>query len=293
MHPLHIVDVFAERRYSGNQLAVVLEQEALSGAQRQSIAQEMNFSETTFVTTRPEAGGAYRVAIFTPAEELPFAGHPTLGTAWVIREHVAKDRPRQVRLHLGVGEVPVAFETGPAGNELAWLTAPRIDLGPTCEPQRVLPSLGLTPGDLDPKGPVQQLSVGFSVLIVPVRSLAALTRIRPDPEAFARLRSEGLSPYLYVFCGQAHHSGNDLCARFFFEAQGVREDPATGSATACLGAYLLRHRYYGKADLSLRIEQGYEINRPSLLMLRATESGGASTIQVGGRVIPVAQGRLV
>ena len=133
-HPFHIVDVFAETRYAGNPLAVVLDAGDLHPPEMQRIAAEMNYSETTFVLSRTPRDGGYGVRIFTPVQELPFAGHPTLGTAWVLRHEVARGTPTQLLLDLGVGRIPVTFET--SDGEIAWLTAPPVELGPTCAPDR-------------------------------------------------------------------------------------------------------------------------------------------------------------
>ena len=125
------------------------------------------------------------------------------------------------------------------------------------------------------------------------RSLDALRRSRLDLETFAPLAAEGFPPLVYLFCRQTYDSANDLCARFFFDAHGVREDPATGNGAAFLGAYLLEHRLFPDSDLDLRIEQGYEIRRPSLVMLRARMVGSSREVSVGGRIIPTVQGELL
>lgn len=292
-NPLHIVDVFAEAPYGGNQLAVVLDAGDMSSDQMQKIALEMNYSETTFVTSDHEIKGGYPVRIFTPTLELPFAGHPTLGTAWVIRRHLAEGVPEALRLNLGVGQVPVRFEEDAEGKELTWLSAPPIELGSTFAAEQVAAALRLTPDDIDDRAPVQRVSAGISVTIVPLRGLDALRRSGLDLEAFAPLGPEGSLPVVYLFCPEARSDKNDLSARLFFDANGVREDPATGSATACLGSYLLEHEYFPGPEISLRIEQGYDINRPSLLLLRAREVDGLRKILVGGHVIPTASGQLL
>ena len=140
---------------------------------------------------------------------------------------------------------------------------------------------------------MQELSAGTSAIIVPLRSLEALQRSWLDLAAFAPLAAEGFPPLVYLFCTETHHPENDLCARFFFEAHGVREDPATGNGASFLGAYLLEHRFFPGSDLSLRIEQGYAIRRPSLVMLRARMVGRSREVSVGGYVIPIVQGELL
>lgn len=292
-HRLFIVDVFAERLYAGNPLAVVLGADDLSDTTMQRIAAETNFSETTFVASAPEAEGGYRVRIFTPVRELAFAGHPILGTAWVIRHHVLPEISKPVRLHLAVGQVPVTFEPSAEASEVAWFRAPPVLLGATCARERIATALGVSPEDIADKTPVQQASAGMSAIIVPMRNQDALRRSRLDLSAFAPLASEGFPPLVYLYCTETHHPSNNLRARFFFEAHGVREDPATGSGAAFLGAYLLEHRFSPGADLSLRIEQGYEIGRPSLVRLRAQVIGSAREISVGGTVIPAIRGEIL
>lgn len=292
-HLFHIVDVFAERPYTGNQLAVVVDADGFPDEQMRRIAEETNYSETAFVRAVPAPDGGYRVRIFTPAQEISFAGHPILGTAWVIRHHIAPDKPDAVRLNLAVGQVPVSFEHSADRPEIAWFLAPPVKIGPLCAPDRIAAALGLSPSDIGARGPVQQFSAGVSALIVPLRNLNALRASRLDLEAFAPLAREGFPHLVYLFCAETHHPENDLCARFFFVARGVREDPATGNAAAFLGVYLLEHRYFSELDLSLRIEQGYEINRPSLVMLRARKVGNSHDVRVGGQVIPTVRGELL
>ncbi len=289
----YVVDVFAERPYTGNQLAVVIDANDLSAASMLQIAAEMNFSETTFVTSAKENDGGYRVRIFTPAKEISFAGHPILGTAWVIRQFLERGSSPSIRLNLAVGQVPVTFEHGDGGKETAWFLSPPISLERTCAPERIAPALGLAPQDIEPSYPVQQISAGTAAMIVPLRSLDSLRRCKLDLNMFAPLIAEGFPPLVYLFTRETHHPENDLCARFFFEAHGVREDPATGNGAAFLGAYLLEHRYFPVPDISVRIEQGFEIRRPSLVMVRARIENALRDVSVGGYVIPVVRGELL
>jgi len=294
-HRFHIVDVFAEERYAGNPLAVVRDAADLDAATMQRIALEFGFSETTFVVSDPRASEpGVRVRIFTPAEELPFAGHPTLGTAWVIRTHLVRSLPAAVPLALGVGRVPVAFEAE-AERELAWHTAPPITLGRTIDPARIAPALGLASADVAADLPVQHLLAEIEFVHVPLTSVAAVAKARLDPTAFAPLAAEGFPTAVYWFAGEGGPRGNELRARMQWfargsEAKAVREDPATGSATACLGAYLLEHT---GGDVALRITQGVEMGRPSLLRLEARRGAGGPHIRVGGSVVEVARGELL
>ncbi|MGH8736227.1 MAG: PhzF family phenazine biosynthesis protein [Burkholderiales bacterium] len=291
--PIYIVDVFAERPYAGNQLAVVLDADGLTDHTMQQVAAEMNYSETAFASSAPERDGGFRVRIFTPARELVFAGHPILGTAWAINHHLSPNATGPVRLNIASGQISVEFESSVDRRDVAWFLAPPVSLGATCAREQIAAALGILKEDIETKIPVQTLSAGTSAMIVPLRSLEALRRSRLDLDAFAPLAAEGFPPLVYLFCPETQDSENDLSARFFFEAHGVREDPATGNGAAFLGAYLLEHQVPLGAALSLRIEQGFEIRRPSLVLLRAKMLGHAREVSVGGRVIPVIQGRLL
>ncbi len=287
---LYIVDVFAGRPYTGNQLAVVIDANGLSAVSMLQIAAEMNFSETTFVTPVKENNGGYRIRIFTPAKEISFAGHPILGTAWVIRQFLEANAS-QIRLNLAVGQVPVTFERD-GGKEAAWFLSPPISLEKTCAPERIAAALGLQPEDIEVDFPIQQISAGTSAIIVPLRSLDSLRRCRLDLNLFAPLMAEGFPPLIYLFSRETHHPENDFCARFFFEAHGVREDPATGNGAAFFGAYLLEHKFFPVSNIFVRIEQGFEIRRPSLVMVRARMDKPVRDVSVGGCVIPIVCGEL-
>lgn len=287
-----IVDVFAEQRYAGNPLAVVLGAEALSDEAMQRLAAETNFSETTFVYTALEENGGYRTRLFTPAREIAFAGHPILGTAWVIRRMLSGQNTDAVRLNLQVGTIPVAFELSASGEETVWFDAPEIDEGRSCDAARMAAALGLEIGDLDQRYPVQMFSAGTAAMVVPLSGLAALKRARLNLDAYAALMEEGFPPLTYLFCTETLAAGNDFSARFFFEAHGIREDPATGNGAAFLACYLLRHAVCPPEKRSWRIEQGHELRRPSLVRIRIG-GGTPQRIQVGGSVLGAVEGRLV
>lgn len=292
MH-FYIVDVFAEQSYAGNPLAVVVEANTLSTETMQRIAAEMNFSETTFVNPDAEKNNCYRVRIFTPTKEIDFAGHPILGTAMIVRDYVSKICENNVILNLNVGPIPVTFEVTADEKEVAWFQAPIMTLKDEISRDAIAPTIGLLPEDIKEDLPVQVVSAGTSAILVPVQNLSAQKRARLNLEIFKALKSKGFPPLVYLFCNQTHDEKNDLNVRFFFEANGVREDPATGNGAAFLGAYLLEHEIYAEADVSLRIEQGNEIGRPSLIMLRAQMQNGERKVYVGGYVIPIVKGNLL
>jgi trans-2,3-dihydro-3-hydroxyanthranilate isomerase len=282
----YIVDVFAEQKYAGNQLAVVRGGAGLSDEALGKIALEMNYSETTFVLSDEETDGGYDVRIFTPGQEVPFAGHPTLGTAYVIRHEILCEPVDQVSLNLQAGKIPVTF------GDVLWMRQLPPTFGPTLEPAPTARALNIESEDLDDRFPVQEVSTGLPALIVPLRDLDALQRCRVDWDRYLELAGRGIN--LYVFCPGSHADvpGN-LSARMFADDLGVPEDPATGSAAGCLAGYLAKHRFLGTDSVDVRVEQGYEIHRPSLLYLQASREGDATTVHVGGKVQMVARGELV
>src|SRR5919112_5085470 len=282
----YIVDVFAEEKYAGNQLAVVRGGVDLSDQSLGRIALEMNYSETAFVLADEETDGGFDVRIFTPGMEVPFAGHPTLGTAYVIRHEILGRPAENVTLILEAGKIPVTF------GEVLWMRQLPPTFGARFDAAQMALAINLEKTDIDDRFPVQEVSTGLPALIVPLRDLDALKRCRVDWERYADVVGPGMN--LYVFCPEPHEDGpGDLSARMFADDLGVPEDPATGSAAGCLAGYLAEHRYFGTDPVDVRVEQGYEIKRPSLLYLRAETKGGETTVHVGGKVQMVARGKLV
>jgi trans-2,3-dihydro-3-hydroxyanthranilate isomerase len=282
----YILDVFAEEKYAGNQLAVVRGGADLSEEVLQKIALEMNYSETTFVLSDEETGGGYDVRIFTPGGEVPFAGHPTLGTAYVIRHEILAQPVDRIILNLKAGKVPVTF------GDVIWMRQLAPTFGTTLDPTLTAQVLNLQTTDVDDRFPVQEVSTGLPALIVPLENLDSLQRCKVDWERYLELAGPGKN--LYVFCPESHANGpGDLSARMFANDLGVPEDPATGSAAGCLAGYLVEHRYLGTDPVNVRVEQGYEIRRPSLLYLQAEREGEETSVHVGGKVQMVARGALI
>jgi trans-2,3-dihydro-3-hydroxyanthranilate isomerase len=282
----YILDVFAEEKYAGNQLAVVRGGADLSEEVLQKIALEMNYSETTFVLSDEETDGGYDVRIFTPGGEVPFAGHPTLGTAYVIRHEILAQPVDRIILNLKAGKVPVTF------GDVIWMRQLAPTFGTTLDPTLTAQVLNLQTPDVDDRFPVQEVSTGLPALIVPLENLDSLQRCKVDWERYLELAGPGKN--LYVFCPESHANGpGDLSARMFANDLGVPEDPATGSAAGCLAGYLVEHRYLGTDPVNVRVEQGYEIRRPSLLYLQAEREGEETSVHVGGKVQMVARGALI
>lgn len=288
----HIVDVFAERRYAGNQLAVFRDTQGLSDNDMQEIAGEMHFSETTFILSDTERDGGYDVRIFTPAQEVPFAGHPTLGTAYVIREAILRRPVERVNLNLGVGQIPVTFKPGDHADEVLWMTPKPAAFGEVFEPSEIAPLLTVREEDIDEAFPIQSVSTGVPFILVPLRTLDVVKAagVRRDP--WLQWVKDKDAKCVFVFCREPVDPANHIHARMFADYVGVPEDPATGSANCCFAAYLVKHRYFGTNRIDVRVEQGHEIGRPSLLYLRAEEQGETIDVHVGGKVAMVAKGTL-
>lgn len=291
MKPLtfYLVDVFAEDKYAGNQLAVFREAGGLSDKEMQQIAREMNFSETTFILSDTPRDGGYDVRIFTPVAEVPFAGHPTLGTGYVIRHEIIGDSEADVILNLKAGRIPVT--SGEPG--VLWMKQNRPEFGPTIDPAEVADVLGLDSSDIDTRLPVQEVSTGLWFVIVPLKTLDAAKRARTAKEKYFHLFQDGHVDGVLVFCPETYCDGNDLNVRVFVPAYGIEEDPATGSGNGCLASYLVKQRYFGTDRIDVRVEQGYEIGRPSRLYLRAHYDGNRIHVQIGGRVFAIAKGSLL
>lgn len=293
--PFYIADVFAEGKYAGNQLAVIFDfQQRLSDEQKQAIALEMHYSETTFVLSEKPTNGGYDVRIFTPAAEVPFAGHPTLGTSFIIQEKIAAWKEKTIRLNLKVGQIPVTVQPCENGEQILWMNTLPPQFGQTYKPEAFAEILGLQKSDFDNRFPIQIVSTGIPFPIVPLKSLGAVKRAKCDPEKLKDLMSKPTDPKaVFLFCSQTESADTQIHARMFAPYYGIAEDPATGSANSCLAGYLVRHRYFGSETIDIQVEQGLEINRPSRLYLKAGKAEGNIDIHVGGKCRITAEGKLI
>ncbi|GGC51432.1 PhzF family phenazine biosynthesis protein [Haloferax sulfurifontis] len=298
----HTVDVFATAKYAGNQLAVFEDADALSSDQMAALANETNYSETTFIEGGSPDDG-YDVRIFTPDGEIPFAGHPTLGTAAVLREHF--DAGDEVTLNLGVGPISVEVrdgnsdadgddgDDGTPDGEQYWMTQNAPAFGEELDPETLAGVLSLDLADFDGDWPIQVVSTGLPAVMVPLRDRDALARSEVFTPAYRSFFDDVGVENLFLFCPDPRDDANDFAARMYAPGHGVAEDPATGSANGCFAGYLARHRYFGDEEIEVTVEQGYEMGRPSHLHLEAEDRGDEVTVRVGGRVEFVSTGRLV
>ncbi|MGY2847218.1 trans-2,3-dihydro-3-hydroxyanthranilate isomerase [Bradyrhizobium sp. USDA 4509] len=291
------VDVFTDRAFGGNPLGVVLDAEGLSTEEMQAIATEFNYSETTFVLPPQDKVNDAQVRIFTVRSEIPFAGHPNVGTAFVLASRAAK-APARLRFEEKAGLVPVEILSDGGNVVGAELTAPQA-LQRTNEVSAAAAAacLSLTAADVktDRHAP-QVVSVGLPFLVVEIASREALRRARPDAAAFARTLAEIGRDVVYFYTRDVPASEQplDLQARMFHPgASGLSEDPATGSATAACAALLADIDPARDGELRLRIGQGVDMGRPSLLLTRVRKQGGAITsVHVGGGCVKMMEGTL-
>jgi len=291
------VDVFTDRAFGGNPLAVVLDAGGLSTAQMQAIATEFNYSETTFVLPPQHAGNDAQVRIFTVRSEIPFAGHPNVGTAFVLATEAAKPPPR-LKFEEKAGLVPVEILLEQGRIVGAELTAPQpLKRLTQVSAEQAAACLSLSAADVktDRHAP-QMASVGLPFLMVEISSREALRRAKPDAAAFARTFPLDGSDAVYFYTRDvpAGEKPLDLQARMFHPgASGLSEDPATGSATAAAAALLADLDDARDGEFKLRIGQGVDMGRPSLLLTRVKKQAGAiASVHVGGGCVKMMEGTL-
>jgi trans-2,3-dihydro-3-hydroxyanthranilate isomerase len=288
----HTCDVFTDTRFGGNQLAVLPEAAGLSDRRMQQIAREFNFAETTFVLP-PEAGHTRRVRIFTPVTEVPFAGHPNIGTAFVLASTGAFgpiDAPVTVTFEEKAGLVPISIRRIDGAIRCELRAPERLTLGPAVTAEALARAVSLAPEDVvTATHPPQVASVGLRFLMAELRSRAALERARASLERLEAFAAADVTPdvHLYVRSGD----GFDIRARMFAPLDGVPEDPATGSANAALGALLAHFDAAASGSFRWRVAQGVEMGRPSVLEVAAEKRDGVVVeARVGGASVLVSEG---
>ncbi len=282
-------DVFSSRPLEGNSLAVFSDARGLTDADMQAVAKEMNLSETTFILPRDpeiERERGVRVRIFTVQEELPFAGHPTLGTAFALR---AESRAKDIALELNVGRVPVRFEESPSEPTFAEMTQVDPTFGMQHEREAISRATGLRSEDFDPSLPIETISTGLPYVITPLRSLATIQKVRLDSHRADEYLQRTQSKFLYLVTRETIDQTATLHARMLFYNG---EDPATGSAAGCAAAWMVAHEV-AEPDKRVLIEQGIEMHRPSRIFVRAARHDNRIVnVRVGGNAVQVIQGEV-
>jgi trans-2,3-dihydro-3-hydroxyanthranilate isomerase len=298
----HVLDVFTDTRFGGNPLAVVLDADVLDTHRMQTVAREFNLSETVFVLKPQNPAHTARVRIFTPASELPFAGHPTVGAAALLAEIRAEIRAAAppgdalVVLEEAIGIVRVGVRLRSGAPPHAELTAPKLpaEAGSLVPPERLAAALGLIPAEIgfENHRPTKY-GAGNAFAFVPVASLDAIAKARvAQPHWDGALKGQGLTG-AFLYCRQAVHTTSHFHARMFAPDVGIAEDPATGSAAATFAGVVHRFDVLPDGVHKRLIEQGYEMGRPSLIALTMeVDAGKLTTVRIGGHAVRVAEGRI-
>ncbi|MCD4779226.1 MAG: PhzF family phenazine biosynthesis protein [Candidatus Omnitrophica bacterium] len=286
--PLYIVDVFAEKKFSGNPLAVVCDAEDLSPKQMQLIAKEMNYSETTFIKKIHDDRQNIDVRIFTPSHEIPFAGHPLIGTAFIIQQEIIQQDIPKISFQLEIGPIDMTL----SNDNIIWLKPIKPFLGAKIPSNILAKVLQIPSGDINHAWPIQEVNMGLHVIIVPLNDCSAVEKVNIKLEQYYTLIKQTKSKAILVFSTETLFEENDLHVRVFADYYGIPEDPATGSANAGLAAYIAQYQCFNDTKEILRVEQGYELNRPSLLYIQSKKSDGVLDIQIGGEVQLIAKGEL-
>ena len=289
------LDVFTETAFTGNPLAVVLESEQLDTTAMLAIAREFNLSETVFVCPPADSSSRAQLRIFTPARELPFAGHPTIGTA-VLLGLLDGGGKRTFTLEEKIGLVPCRFQSTSAARGRASFDLPRLPAKETDSPAvaDMARALGLSTTDVTLEDfAAARWSAGNAFTFVPVRGLEAMARCAVDRAIFEKIFGASGPGAAFLFCRETQDATNSFHARMFAPGFGVLEDPATGSAVAAFAGYLAASGEFDDGSHVVRIEQGYEMGRPSLLELTIVLSGGTLThASIAGSAVVVSEGAL-
>jgi trans-2,3-dihydro-3-hydroxyanthranilate isomerase len=284
--PYTLLDVFTSQALAGNQLAVFTDARGLSDAEMQLLAKETNLSETTFILPRDAAIERERgthVRIFTVEEELPFAGHPTLGTAMVLR----RNQEPKIDLDLRVGKIPVIFEDRPDGLAFGEMRQRDPEFGVIHKAAEIAPIAGLRPEDFHPDLPIQTVSTGMAFMIAPVKSLKKIQAIDYQARIASNYLKNSDAKFIFFVCTETVDPSARLHARMIFYNG---EDPATGSASGCAAAWMTKYNVAGSNERVL-IEQGIEIKRPSQIFVRSEKANDQIVnVRVGGHAVEVGRG---
>lgn len=280
--PFYIVDVFTEKKYAGNQLAVFLDAHSLSTEQMQLIAREINFAESTFITKLDGQKCSATIRIFTPEHEMQFAGHPIIGTSWVLMNKIFENKPDKISISVPVGEIPV-LQAG----DLVWLQAAQPQFLDTFSKEDFTTFSNLSSTDFEDAFPIQEVTTGSAFVIVPLKNIKALERLIIDKDKmnnWMQANCKTSHRALYFYCLEdAKLSSRMLCV----ENNQLIEDAATGSASTCLQAFLLK---YHAPDIQIINHQGEYINRPSQIYFDGKLTNNDFDINIGGKSQFIAKG---
>lgn len=289
-YPYQIVDVFTTSRMQGNPLAVFPAAEGISDTEMQRIAGELNLSETVFFFSPASAGALVKLRIFTPGREMPFAGHPTVGSAFVLGRQ--RQLPERFGIEENVGIVPIDSDSDASGNRRFWLTTPKIDFLETVGADVAANLVNVAPDEIARTAPPQFVSAGSPFLFICLTSAAAVDRavLQSGHLAEAMGATNAVGTFVFARKEPASTTNFDVHSRMFAPQSGITEDPATGGATGPLAAYMRTYGLLPQRDVDFISEQGVKMGRRSVLQVRVRVTGEDVAIQVGGSVVPVAEG---
>lgn len=288
----YILDVFTDSQFSGNPLAVVVNANLLEKSIKQSIAAEMNFSETCFLNAIEDSNGGFELEIFTPSQEIAFAGHPILGAAKVLVDQYYSGHGKSIVINLKNEQVSISFDGDESRMGNIWFSSPKITVGSIISKDDISSILNVDKEIFRDDLPIQEISAFTSALILPFSSGKQLKQFCIEDKVFEELDANNLPNLLYCFTDDTLESCNDYQVRFFFNSHGVREDPATGNGAAFFGAYLDEHNQIDNNNI-IKIEQGHNLGRPSLISIKVSNSDVNSNVSVGGHVIMNVKGEII
>ena len=280
--PFYIVDVFAEKKYLGNQLAVFTGAGVLNTEEMQKIAREINFAESTFITKLDNENCVAEIRIFTPEHEMQFAGHPIIGTSWVLMNRIFENQPKNISLSVPIGVIPI-FQSG----DLVWLQAAQLQFLDTFSGEDFLKFSNLTSTDFDDTFPIQEVTTGSAFVIVPLKSKKALENLvldKVEMNQWLQAHCKTNHRAIYFYCLEEK---NLVSRMLYIEDNQLKEDSATGSASTCLQAFLLK---YHSAEIQIVNHQGEFINRASQIYFDGKRSGEVFDIKIGGKAHFLAKG---
>lgn len=290
------LDVFTERRFTGNPLAVLLDAEGLETDAMQAISREFNLAETVFVLPPADRAHRARLRIFTPAREIPFAGHPTVGTAVLLGRGAGEAGARAIVLEENLAPVRCHVHTIDQARGRAHFTIPQLPAGAgrANETEAIAAALSLAPADIGFNDyQPQRWSAGIAFTFVPVRSREAIARASPNSAQFEAAFGQDGPALVYLFCAEPVEMGNSFHVRMFAPAMGVPEDPATGAGAAAFAGMIMATQHLADGHHAFRIEQGYQMGRPSLIELGLTVKDRAlATVEIGGHAVIVSEGTI-
>jgi len=294
----HLVDVFTDQPFGGNQLAVFTSGQHITPEQMQRIARELNLSESSFVLPAKDANSDFWVRIFTPGMEIPMAGHPTVGTAFVLAREGFIDTPTDdgevtVKFEEGVGIIPVTLRFENGEPTLITMQQPLPTFGEVVPDRaKIAEMLSLGEADLDANYPIQEVSCGVPFLYIPIKNLDAMRRVKLRLDVWEERLKTASAPHVFTFTPETALPGSTVHSRMFAPTMGISEDPATGAASGPLGAYLVKYGIAKGSPAQIISEQGFEMGRPSLIHITIEHSGvdQITRVLVGGQSAAVGEG---